>query len=231
MRIVSTFMIALAALFSVGCAVPGQAQTVERFVVKGRVVDENGKPIPGVEVVADNEWLSASYVTGHTGPDGRYRIQLPRAHASYSVSAMTKRKIGGQVVEVDLAPDNPDSFASNVGAVRNFSVKLSGQRPDGSHYGGTVLVSKPWDSMLEETDVQFTFQPSGGGAAFTKKVMRTPDGPAIKDVPVNTYRVTASINGRPIKVRRRDEGAFGSSVTAGFEEILTGHHELQIEVR
>ena len=231
MRIVSAFILGCVALLGAGCSEPSQAQAVERFVVKGRVTDENGKAMPGVEIVADNEWLHASYVTGRTGPDGRYRIQLPRAHASYSVSATAKRNIGGKMTEVDLAPENPDSFASNVGAVRNFSLKLTGQRADGSHYGGTVLVSQPWDSMLDETEVQLTFRPSSGGASFTKQVTRTPDGPAIKDVPLDTYQITASLKGKSLKVRRRDEGSFGASVAAGFTEILTGLHELQIEVR
>lgn len=232
MRIVSQLLTFIAVLCIAGCAQPSQAQTAEPFVVKGRVTDESGRPMKGVEVVADNEFLYAAYATGRTGSDGRYRIQLPRAASTWNVTASTKQTIDSQTFEIDLAPDNPDSFAGNTGAVRNFSVKRSGEHQSGTGqmYGGYVVVYPPFISEFRGTDVQLTLQPINGGPTIVGQPVNHAEGDSIRDVPLGQYRLSASLNGRPLRIRVRNQGSFGPAVTAGFKQIMKGVNELEVEV-
>jgi hypothetical protein len=215
----------------VGCAAPATAQSPEPFVVKGRAVDENGQPIRRARIVVDNEFLYNSNVTGTTDSNGRYRIALPRVASTWNVTATASITVNGRPLDIDLAPDNPDSLAGNVGGIRNFTARTSGARPGGGSYGGTAIIYTPIGAMYEPTAVQLTFQPVNGGAPVVGQIAYTGDGAALKDIPLGSYRISASRNGRPMELRIRNQGAFSSSVVSSFNQIMSGIFQLELDVR
>lgn len=231
MRIFGIWVAVLAAAVIAGCGAPSQAQTPEPFVVKGRVVDEAGRPIARARIVVDNEFLYNSNVTGVTGPDGRYRISLPRVASTWNVTATATRNVGGQNIDMNLDPDNPDSLAGNQGGVRNFTARTSGSRPGGGSYGGTAIIYTPIGATYQPTEVQLRFEPLDDGAPITGQIQYTGDGAAVKDVPIGQYRVSASRGGRPMRIRLRNQGAYSASVTAGFQQIMTGIFHLELDVQ
>ncbi|RZI99575.1 MAG: carboxypeptidase regulatory-like domain-containing protein [Brevundimonas sp.] len=231
MRILGTWVAVLTAVLIASCGAPSQAQTPEPFVVKGRVVDEAGRPIARAEIVVDNEFLYNSNVTGRTGADGRYRISLPRVASTWNVTGTATQVVGGQSITVDLDPDNPDSLAGNAGAVRNFTARTSGTRPDGGSYGGWAIIYPPYDAMYQPTEVRLHFQPLDGGTAFSRQIENTGAGSAVKDVPIGRYRISATRGGRPMQIRPRNRGAFSSSITSGFNEVRSGYFELEMDVQ
>lgn len=219
------------ALAAAGCAAgPSQAQTAEPWVVKGRVVDEQGRPVARAKILADNELLYNSYASGTTGPDGRYRIVLPRVHVTWNASGKASRMVAGERIETDLAPDDEDSFAGNQGAVRNFTLR-TGMKADGGGYGASVVVYTPVMSGIDPLQVQLRFEPLDGGAPFTGTPVSTGDGDAIKGVAVNRYRISATLGGRPLGIRVRNQGAFGRTVEPQFTRIMSTLYELSLEVK
>lgn len=216
-----------------GCAEPSQAQTAEPWVVKGRVVDEQGRPVARAKILADNELLYNSYASGTTGPDGRYRIQLPHVHVTWNASGKASRMVAGEKIETDLAPEDEDSFAGNQGAVRNFTLRTSGMKADGSgsSYGATVVVYTPIMSGVDTRQVQLKFEPLDGGAPFSGTPVSTGDGDAIKGVAVNRYRISATLGGRPLGIRVRNQGGYGRTVEPQFTKIMSTLYQLELEVK
>lgn len=220
-----------AAMAVAGCADASQAQTAEPWVVKGRVVDEQGRPVAGAKLAIDNELLYNSYVMGRTGPDGRYRIQLPHIHVTWNAGGKAVRTVAGEKIDLDLTPENNDSFAGTQGAVRNFTLRASGERPDGGHYGASVVVYSEPGSVFDTFGVQLKFEPLDGRPAFTGVVKRTGDGNAVPDIAVDRYRISATYKGRPLRMRLRNEGDFGPYVEPPFHKIMTGLYDLSLEVQ
>ncbi|MCX8476637.1 MAG: carboxypeptidase-like regulatory domain-containing protein [Sphingomonas sp.] len=215
-----------------GCAEPSQAQTAEPWVLKGRVVDEQGRPVARAKILADNELLYNSYASGTTGADGRYRIVLPRIHVTWNASGKAVRTVAGEKIETDLAPDDEDSFAGNQGAVRNFTLRTSGMKADGTgSYGASVVVYTPIMSGIDPLQVQLRFEPLDGGAPFAGTPVSTGDGPAVKGVAVNRYRISATLGGRPLGIRVRNQGAYGRFVEPQFTKIMSSLYELSLEVK
>lgn len=227
-----SFLACAASMAVGGCAAePSQAQTVERWVVKGRVVDEQGRPVARAKILADNELLYNSYASGTTDANGNYRIMLPHVHVTWNTSGKASRMVGGEKIEADLAPDDEDSFAGNQGAIRNFTLRTSGRSESGSSYGGSVIVYTPIMSGVDTRQVQIRFEPLDGGAPFTGTPVSTGDGDAIKGVAVNRYRISASLGGRPLGIRVRNQGEFGRTVEPQFTKIMSSLYQLELEVK
>lgn len=208
----------------------GAAQSAQPYVVRGRVTDERGRPIAGAEIVIDNEFLYNSNVTARSGADGSYRVQLPRVASTWNATASTQRMVGGQIVKMELAPDNEASFAGNQGAVRNFSIRTSGRRADGRSYGGSAIVTTPIMSSVSASTVILTLTPEGGGAPVSGQVQSTGDGYALRDIPIGRYVVTARASTGPVKIRMRNRGAYGRSVTAEFTPVTDTIYHMELEV-
>lgn len=227
----SSILVCAAMMAVAGCAAPGQAQTVERWVVKGRVVDEQGRPVARAKILADNELLYNSYASGTTDANGNYRIMLPHVHVTWSMSGTAFRTVGGEKIETDLAPDDADSFAGNQGAIRNFTLRTSGVSESGKSYGASVIVYTPIMSGVDPLQVQLRFEPLDGGASFTGTPVSTGDGDAIKGVAVNRYRISATLGGRPLGIRVRNQGSFGRTVEPQFTKIMSSLYQLELEVK
>lgn len=225
---------------------PGE---VETNVVKGKVVDTTGKPIAGAEVVADNEFLYNSNVVGTTGADGTYRLPLGDAASTWNATAQITRQYNGKTYTFDLHPANPASFATNTGAIRDFSWKLTGEKPGGGVYGNSVLYyltsyedpSSP-DTPVDPLNVELTLTPDGplvdgsAGAPLTAHGTNGGDGTGLQDVALGRYRITARYAprgsaARDLVIRPRNKGDFASSVTMDFQPISTTVNSIDVEVQ
>jgi len=216
------------------------------YVVTGRVVDPQGQPLSGVEVVADNLLLYDSNVLGRTGSDGSYRIQLPEVASTYRITASYTKRWQGRDWVFPLEAQDEDEIAGNEGGDVDFEWKLTGQRPDGGFYGGMVVVYNSYaDLELEETNVELTLTPVGplvdgsSGSEITAKPVVTADGDAIRGVPIGQYTITARYvapgqTPEPLLVRRRNSGAAFSAALAGSFEApygtSLGIYQIDVEV-
>ncbi len=199
--------------------------TVTPFVASGVVTDAQGKPLPNVEIVVDNQLLYDSNATGKTDDRGRYRIELPTFAATWSVSATHSVEYHGTTYAFSLHPDDDSAFAGNTGGVRHFEWKLSGQRPDGGFYGAYVVgYTEPGDFDLQVSDVELTLVPEGPlvdgsqGETISGKFVSTPDGDAVQDIPLGRYTISAKLEDVPLGIRIRNSGAaYEESLTSDFD--------------
>lgn len=223
---------------------PNGSSGVEAGVVKGLVVDTQGKPLPGLKVVVENTVFHASYVYGTTGQDGRYRVEVP--NGGWKVSVQLERQFQGRSYRFDLHPDNPDAFTGTEGAVRNFSWKLSGPRPEGNRfYGGTVALYRVFGDdgeFFEMPEVELTLTPDGPliDGSTGQPVTARPEASAdeVRDIPLGSYVVTArhTPQGKPptqMLIRVRNTGTLANSVTATFNTPTPelAIHVMELEVR
>ncbi|MCY1045175.1 carboxypeptidase-like regulatory domain-containing protein [Corallococcus sp. bb12-1] len=228
----------------------GGGGTPEGGQMSGKVVDARGQPMSGVTVVADNTMIYNSNALATTGSDGTYRIDVSKPAGTWHASATHKVQYNARSYTFDLDPNDDAVFAGNEGAVRNFTWKLSGKRADDTgNYGGFVAVYvdqliDPADpeQAINSDDIELTLTPSGklvdgsDGAPITKKLVRTPDGDAVQDVPVGRYTVTARYaqagkSPRPMQVRIRDTGDYADSVTADFDVLTTTRHQILLNAQ
>jgi hypothetical protein len=150
---------------------------------------------------------------------------------TWNASGKAIRTVAGEKIETDLAPEDVDSFAGNRGAIRNFTLRTSGMKEGGGSYGASVIVYTPVLSEIDPLAVQLKFEPLDGGAVFTGTPKSTGDGPAVKGVAVNRYRISASLGGRPLGIRVRNRGSYGRFVEPQFEKIMSSLYQLELELR
>ncbi|RKG95025.1 carboxypeptidase regulatory-like domain-containing protein [Corallococcus sp. CA053C] len=217
--------------------------------MSGKVVDARGQPMSGVTVVADNTLIYNTNALATTGSDGTYRIDVSKPAGTWHASATHKVQYNSRSYTFDLDPNDDSVFAGTDGAVRNFTWKLSGSRPDSGFYGGFVAVYvdqllDPADpeQPINSDDIELTLTPSGklvdgsDGAPITKKLVHTGDGDVVEDVPVGRYTVTARYaqtgkSPRPMQVRLKDTGDYADSVTADFEVLVTTRHQILLNAQ
>jgi hypothetical protein len=218
---------------------PADAGTVEPYVVKGRVTTEDGRPLPGAEVWADNTLSYNSNALAVSGADGSYRIELPRSEAlTWQMGGHVVTTYSGQQFDLELAVDRTP-FASAEGAIRDFTWHLGGphQDDDELYYGGLVYVYEDLGhNDLSDGGWQITFTPDGplidgsAGQPFTRDV----DAGQISGVPVGTYTVSATYlpaDGSPavpLYIRQRDTGDYAPDATASFRSDSGPLMELEI---
>jgi hypothetical protein len=216
---------------------------VEAGVLKGRALGTDGRPIQGAEIAADNQLLYNSNLIVSTDADGFYRVDTGVA-ATFHVTARMKIDFNGKKYAIDLAPEDDTSFAGPAGAVRNFTWKLTGEKPDGlGHYGSSVLFyldnvdpQNP-EIYLEDENVEVTLTPEGplidgsAGRPITRNAIRTPDGSGLVDVPLGRYRISANYQGRPLQVGLRNSGQYAVEVVADFTERINAVHWIELEMK
>ncbi|WP_052351757.1 carboxypeptidase-like regulatory domain-containing protein [Deinococcus pimensis] len=216
---------------------PGAGNTMS-----GTVTNSAGQGVPGARVHAGNTLFYNDNVLGTSDASGRYCLTVPGG--SWLPGGQVTREYHGQTFTFDLAPNDPAPFAGSAGARRDFRWVLTGPRPDGGTYGGTVTVYADFfDPELHArlTDVELTLTPDGpivdgsAGRAVTARLGSTQEGQeGLRDVPIGRYRVTARFapNGAtpaPMTVKVRNTGEFAPSVTADFRQNGSGQL-LELEV-
>lgn len=229
-----------------------QAQAPQPGVMKGVVTDARGVPLAGAQVVADNTLFYNTNAIGISDAQGRYSIDVSRPLGTWAPSATITRTYNGRRYEVSLHPDNPDVFAGNDGAIRNFTWKLSGERPDGlGTYGMSVIYyfePGTWEDphhpgeFLDVAHVELTLQPGGplldgsSGQTIVAFGSNTPDGPAVRDVPIGRYAISARYVApdrapRRLLLRVRNTGEFVPQLVTDFEEVVNTLYQIEMDLR
>lgn len=232
----------LCLLFAAGSVLAtcvADARTPIRDAVIGQVADEDGKPIAGAEVTARHQsnpgGVSISRSV-HTDGQGHYRIDLRQPPGVWTVHAKAELMVGGSHMVLDMTPDNDAPFAGNLGAVRNFHMRFveqSAADPYGT--GAMVVVAAAIGDYTPLEDVTLILHPAGGGAPIERKLRSTGEGWVLTGLRPQTYRVTASHNGRPMMISaalnpQRDYD-WRSVYVSGFERTGPGIYQMRIEVR
>lgn len=212
---------------------------MQKGVVKGRVTDTQGKPMANVNVVIENTVFHASYVTATTNATGNYIISVPAG--SWKALVRINHPFLGKTYQFDLHPNDPAPFAGTTGAIRNFTWKLSGEKPDGTgFYGSDVAVYSQPGSSFSMEDVEITLTPDGiladgsKGKVIIKTLIDIGGGEdGIRDVPIGKYRISArnKTNGKALQVRLRNKGEYQTSVTGIFSSGYTGITNYQIAIQ
>lgn len=182
----------------------------------GVVKNSQGKPLAGVRVGADNTELRGTEVWTVTDAKGRYDLDLSGVPvlSSWVPVAHMAVKYNGQQHTLFPEADNPAAFLGRDGAVRNFTLKITGKSPGGGYYGARFYAHLGLSSagdMPEFGDVEFTLAPQGpliDGTTGDTVVLKQEQLPF--EVPQGRYRVTArSLSGKgPIWLKPRG-GEYG----------------------
>ncbi|WP_126249342.1 carboxypeptidase-like regulatory domain-containing protein [Chitinophaga rhizosphaerae] len=193
----------------------------QKGYVTGKVVNAAGTPIKGVKIIIDHSIFWNSNLTTSTKDDGTYSVKIPIG--SWYAFAENTVEYNGRKFKMDLHPDNSDGFGGD-GAVRNFTWKLSGEKtePLTGTYGGVVEFNHTVGEFeaIEDREIVWTFTPSGpliDGSAGKVLTLKSANGNDLRDVPIGRYKVTATYEGKALKLRKwRTQDAFGADVTFDF---------------
>ena len=208
----------------------------EAGIVKGRVVTEDGRPVQGAEIVADNTVFYNTNVIGYTDAEGRYRLSVDRPVGTWQLSGSTSLPFDGEVFGVDLRPDDPTAFDGAEGAVRDFTLSLR-------DVSGPVLIMTAVGEYTPYEEIEITLEPVGpiidgsAGTTIVSGLSVTGDGWAVKGVPYGRYRITAEhvptgesmLVSRPLRIDQ--DYLWAESYTAGFTSQGLRIYNLRAEVR
>lgn len=200
---------------------PGINPQPSAGLATGIVLDGSGNPISGARITIDNTVLANSAVTGRTGNDGRYSLQIPQEW-SWRAYAQIEKSHNGRTFKLDLHPDNPDSFAGATGAVRNFELRTSGSKPAPmvGTYGGRVYVFRNPDNGFDEHDVELTLTPVGKliDGSDGQTITTRPIENQVADVPIGRYSISAKLTttGQALIIKDQLASAYENSTIQDF---------------
>lgn len=204
----------------------GGVAGAQQGFITGRVVNAQGQPVQGAEVIADNTLAYNSNLIVYSDAQGRYRIDVSVLPTTWNVTANVKLNYGGETYTIPLVPENPEVVAGRVGGVRNFTLKpkaITSRDPYGNL--GIVNVQRGIGDDTDESRVTLALTPVGKladgstGKPLTVKPIRSGDGWIVPNVMWGTYRVTATQDGQPLEIRRKasdGSGVWGKNYTGGF---------------
>lgn len=221
------YLMTVALLILVACntaAQPTPPSNTEPGIVKGIAVDGQGKPLAGVEVVANNTQFYNANIVGKTDAQGRYRLQL--TSGSWQMTASYMREYNGQSYRIELTPDKDAAFAGTEGAVRNFKWIIGGEARQGSVF----VYSDIGIELLDSEHIELTLVPQGPlldgstGKTMVGKLKSTPDGDGLTNIPLGRYKISArymvpgeAVQGLEVKGRKAGDETYASTITADFE--------------
>lgn len=186
--------------------------STEAGYVAGQATDSRGNSLSGVKIYVDNSIFYNSGILATTNEDGIYKVKTPQG--LWKVYAEMEKTYNGITYKIDLDPDTFDSFPGEEGAIRNFTWRLTGEKPfnPGSFYGGLVKLYKDPDSDIYDMhNIEFTFTPvcllidGTEGEVITRKcgLPNTDFYSLIHDIPIGKYKITAKylVTGEQLKLR------------------------------
>ena len=187
--------------------------TSQTGTVTGKVTNAKGAPLSGVKIVLEHTVWAGTYVYAITDDEGNYKATLPKEPAgSWTAKAQLKKSAYGQEYTFDLAIDETAPFKHSESTVRNFTWKLSGQKPDGAGYYGAHVDVYQWGTDVPINEVKLIFTPHNAAATLidgsaTPTIERTIEDVAgtfmVKDIPIGNYLVKAAYPGKTLLLKNR----------------------------
>jgi hypothetical protein len=205
--------------------------TLETGIVKGRVVDSQGKGVANAEIIASSTDWHNKTTTAYSDAAGNYRMKLPNgmAEGSYSTSGTISLTYHGQKFRMALYQENTHPFSAYDGAVCNFQFRLTGKRTvddeaGSSPLGGRIEVHENV-SQVDKQHLEITLEPVGplvdGSQGKTLVLPMPSEDYVLNDIPVGQYRITARdrSTGQKLGVKIKDKpGQDAPSLTTLFTE-------------
>ncbi|GGK95701.1 carboxypeptidase regulatory-like domain-containing protein [Deinococcus radiotolerans] len=197
------------------------------YTMTGVVRNAAGQPVPGAEVWADNTLYYNMNALGTTDAQGRYSVPLPRdTPGTWRAGGHFKVKYAGDWYNLTLEPDSDAAFATDTGAVRNFTLKISGEVPGGGEYGGKLYPYFGGETDFDMSQVEFTLTPDGpliDGSAGQVLTRHLTDETMVRDIPLGRYVMTARYvpqggPAQPMQLMGRAESTYATSTTITFHE-------------
>lgn len=194
----------------------------------GKVIDTKGNPLAGVEVAIENTLLgNNASANGVTDNNGLYKIKLSNV-GSFHASAYFTKEFNGKQYRLELNCSSNDAFG-NEGAVRNFQWKLTGSKPitlDG-FYGATLELYNEPGYYVNEDDIILTLTPIGAliDGSIGSTIIKSPVVASyafVYDIPLGRYKVSATYNGAPLRLKKLDSSeTYSTTTTVDFEQIIS----------
>jgi hypothetical protein len=193
--------------------------------VSGKVVTVDGRPLSGASVTLEHTVWYNSYVRATAGSGGEYSATLPATpEGSWTAKAQVQRSAYGQSYTFDLHPSETTAFNRNHPVVRNFTLRLSGERPAGGHYGAHIDVYA-WGTDAEMDKVKLVLTPldptlaDGSPAAPLERTVEDVAGTFMaKDIPIGRYSVKAVYAGKILLLKNRHK----EGTPAQTQEVVFG---------
>lgn len=209
---------------------PANANKVEPYVVKGRVVDSKGNPVAGAEVFADDQLLYDSNLVTYTDANGYYRIELTDFATTWNMGGSYDFEVEGDTFTVHLTPEVNQPFAGNTGAIRNMIADTDSVTGELFYY----LWVDDYDKIYLENNIQLTLKPLNGGETITRFGYNFPGGFGLNDLPVGSYEVSgqyveAGEEPIPLYVRLKHTKEYKESTIFKFEPLVRGIYRAELE--
>lgn len=211
--------------------------------VSGTAVDEDGKPLEGVNVEVVYQTYNSDQIMGYgasikaqtkTGADGLYSVNIDHLPpGEYSAHAYTVVENGGRPVNIDLVPDDPATFASTADTVRNFSggyYEFSDDDPYGN--GGIFVLNNAIGDYTDLSVAEVTLENVATARKIVKTVRSSGEGLIVSGVPFGTYKASVTLGGTPMRIALwgpNHDGAFHPFVVHDFTMGWLGN-QLQAQV-
>lgn len=185
----------------------------KKGLVNGVVTDAKKLPVKDARITIEHTVWYNSYLFASSDNEGKYQVSLPNDPAGdWTAKAQLTKTAYGQTYMFDLEPDKTDAFNNAGGAVRNFTWKLSGQRPGGTGYYGAHVDLYQFGADVDMTKVKLSFTPFPGEtsfidgtplASFERPVEDVAGTFMVKDVPIGKYIIKAVYAGKKLLLNNR----------------------------
>lgn len=184
-------------------------EDAESGTVRGKVLDTQGRPIPGAKVRIENDFI---YYDVTTNAQGEYRSpQLPAGGFKAIAWATIPYKGQEYTLRMGMPQESDyDFFDPKEGVVRNFEWQINGRIPDREatdgegYFGGTLEFMNGTGSIYDERmtpgdEVHLTLNPTGplidGSTGEiierTFTIQSGNDSYLIVDIPTGEYEMNA----------------------------------------
>lgn len=193
--------------------------------VSGKITTADGRPLSNVNVILEHTVWYNRYISTTANSKGEYSTALPaEPEGSWTAKAQVERNAYGQTYRFDLHPSSSDAFTRTQAVVRNFTWKLSGDRPSGGLYGAHIDLYA-WGTDAPLNEVKLVLMPldpalvDGSAAAPLERTVEDIAGTFMaKDIPIGRYTVKAVYGDKTLLLKNRHT----ENTAAPTQEVVFG---------